>query len=99
MMKRSKSARKAYRKRQLNNGRARNYKQQKGCAVCGELDVDKLELHSRYGHKGGRGNHVSRLIGRGVSWKRIIQEIRGCDVLCHTHHIELHQWRYALLNV
>ena len=53
------------------------------CVDCGEDDIVVLEFdHVR----GKKEETVTKLVHNGRSWKRILQEIRKCDVRCANCH-------------
>jgi len=83
--------RKRQRKHQKRLQILRRYKALKGCAKCGEKDWQLLEFHAPMGHTGGKETTISRLVGHHQGWVRIKAEALKCIVLCHKHHIEIHQ--------
>lgn len=59
-----------------------------GCKVCGySKNPAALEFHHS---KDDKEKTVSQLVGRMVSFKRIMLEINKCEVLCCRCHRELH---------
>lgn len=52
------------------------------CIDCGESDPVVLE----FDHIGGKDAEVSALCRRGVSWRRVLQEIARCEVRCANCH-------------
>jgi len=64
-----------------------NYKLSKGCSVCGyNKCAGALDFH----HEGNKEVNISEGISCGISWKRIKEEIKKCDILCANCHRELH---------
>ena len=65
---------------------AREYKQSKGCLICGSQF--KLELH----HKQHRRNqrNVSDLINYGITDENLNKEFEKCQVLCKSCHKRIH---------
>ena len=58
-----------------------HYKQERGCADCGENDPVVLE----FDHLRDKVDNVAALVTR-WSWKRLLTEIEKCDVVCANCH-------------
>ena len=64
------------------------YKTSIGCAVCGEKDPDCLVFHHR--KRGDKVASISVLLQRNLGKKKLLAEIKKCDVLCSNCHKKLH---------
>lgn len=73
--------RERYRKVQL-------YKEEHGCAVCGEKRYWVLDFHHRDGAT--KENEISYMLRKNMSWDKILQELNKCDVLCANCHRDYH---------
>ena len=62
------------------------YKQDKGCAVCGESDPNLLSFHHIDPRK--KKFNISEHAFTTNNIKDIVKEIAKCDVLCDEHHKE-----------
>tara|TARA_R100000008_G_C3554223_1_gene152263 strand:- start:671 stop:937 length:267 start_codon:yes stop_codon:yes gene_type:complete len=68
-----------------NRNKLIEYKKTLSCKACGLKDYRVIEFH----HIGDKENEVSRMVGVGYSWKRIMKEIDKCIALCsNCHRIE-----------
>lgn len=57
------------------------------CAICGEEDAAKLQFH----HKNPEQRSFRSSKFSTISWKKFLEEIKKCGLLCQTHHTILHQ--------
>ncbi|MAG79071.1 hypothetical protein CMI40_01705 [Candidatus Pacearchaeota archaeon] len=66
----------------------KNYKKRLNCSKCKESHPATLEFH----HKSSKEKErtISNMIGDGFSIKRILAEIKKCNVLCANCHKKLH---------
>ena len=58
------------------------------CVHCGETDVSLLTYHHRDPRL--KEYDIANLISRGVSIKKLAQEMKKCNVLCVTCHRRVH---------
>lgn len=58
------------------------YKAIHPCVDCGESNPIVLE----FDHLGDKVLDVTKMVWRGISWKRIEAEIAKCDIVCANHH-------------
>lgn len=65
-----------------------NYKKNLSCLKCLENHPAVLEFHHKGEHKKDR--NISKLIDDGCSVKKIMEEIKKCEVLCSNCHKKLH---------
>lgn len=65
-----------------NRQRMWNYLRSHPCVDCGELDPMVLQ----FDHLRDKTMAVSKLLGDGYSWTRILQEIKKCVVRCANCH-------------
>jgi hypothetical protein len=63
-----------------------DYKESRGCDRCPENFPPCLEFHHRRGRKIDGDECVSTLAHRTGSWKRIMQEVKKCLLLCANCH-------------
>lgn len=68
------------------------------CVDCGETDVRCLEFDHE--DPAGKSAAVHRLVGSGVAWQRILDEIAKCSVRCSNCHqrrtmLQQGSWREA----
>ena len=68
----------------------RDYKSTLYCKMCGEDHPACLQFHHR--DKAEKSFSIADMAQRPSSRKRIVEEIRKCDVLCVNCHAKLH-WR------
>lgn len=68
----------------------REYKRTLYCTICGENHPACLQFHHR--NKAEKSFNIADMARRPTSKKRIINEIKKCDVLCVNCHAKLH-WR------
>ncbi len=68
----------------------RDYKRTLCCMMCGETHPACLQFHHR--DRSEKSFSVADMARRPTSKKRIINEIKKCDVLCVNCHAKLH-WR------
>lgn len=54
------------------------------CADCPERDVIVLQ----FDHLGKKANNISSMVMNGVSWDKILREIKKCEVVCANCHIK-----------
>jgi hypothetical protein len=54
------------------------------CVGCGTTDVRVLEFDHRQGE--AKRANVSAMVGMGLPWERVLQEIAKCDVRCANCH-------------
>lgn len=74
------------RKRQTikeNQDRLIQYLSEHPCVDCGESDVIVLDLDHVRGEK---RDHVTHMLGQGVSWRILETEIAKCEVRCANCH-------------
>ena len=66
----------------------KEYKEEKGCCVCGITDHRVLDLH----HTGAaeKVNDVATLVSKKSSLSEIKEEVDKCIVICANHHRILH---------
>ena len=84
-----KSARNKWRKgrRHLNRLKYEEFKVGKKCLLCNENHPACLDFHHKDGTK--KSDRISKMVGR-VPWKRLLEEIEKCDILCANCHRKLH---------
>jgi hypothetical protein len=70
------------RQRVENKRLLRQYLLEHPCVDCGEVDPLVLE----FDHLRDKAENVSRLVGAGHSWRRVVAEIAKCDVVCANCH-------------
>jgi len=70
----------------------KTYKSELYCAECGENHPACLQFHHR--DKKEKSFTISNAVVRGTSIKKLIEEMKKCDVLCVNCHAKLH-WREA----
>ena len=76
-------------KRKKENKRwLEDYKRNLKCIVCGEADPATLDFHHRDTKTKERG--ICYFVSNGYSVKKILQEIKKCDILCSNCHRKLH---------
>lgn len=75
------------RRTELNNF-VRQYKQDAGCKNCGQTHVAILDFHHRNGED--KEICIANGVRHGWSKKRLMSEIKKCDVLCANCHRILH---------
>lgn len=68
----------------------REYKRTLYCMICGENHPACLQFHHR--NKAEKAFNIADMARRPTSKKRIIDEIKKCDVLCVNCHAKRH-WR------
>jgi hypothetical protein len=68
----------------------RDYKRTLYCMICGENHPACLQFHHR--DRSEKSFSISNIAMRPTSKKRILNEIKKCDVLCVNCHAKLH-WR------
>ncbi len=72
-----------YRKREVVLAQMAKYLNEHPCVDCGETDVRCLEFdHVR----GKKSRNISAMLGRGISWEKVLVEIAKCDVRCANCH-------------
>lgn len=59
-----------------------------GCKVCREMNPVCLQFHHR--NPDDKNNNVSALTLSGCGKKRLLEEIKKCDILCANCHLKLH---------
>jgi len=52
------------------------------CEICGESDIVVLE----FDHKHNKKRNVSTMLDGSCSWKKVLNEIRKCRILCANCH-------------
>ena len=62
------------------------YRKKQRCAKCGENHPACLDFH----HEEKKEKEVTVMVHEGYSIKRIMVEIKKCDVLCSNCHRKLH---------
>ncbi len=83
-----------------NKSKMIEYLADKKCANCPESDPIVLEFDHR-NPKTKLGN-ISEMVSSGLSWKRILEEIDKCDILCSNCHKkktakQFGYYKYALM--
>lgn len=78
------------RRKAANRKLFQEYKKTLKCKRCPENHPACLDFHHKEGKK---EQYVSVLAARGYGMKRILEEIKKCEVLCSNCHKKLH---YAL---
>lgn len=64
------------------------YKLSRGCAICG---YNKCAAALDFHHKGdGKKDCISRLMNSCLNFKKVLEEIEKCTILCSNCHRELH---------
>ena len=63
----------------------REYKVSQGCQDCGITHIAVLDFHHKDNDRNG-GPVVGKLISETASWKRVLEEIERCIVLCANCH-------------
>lgn len=58
------------------------------CYICGESHIATLDFHHR--NKKEKEGNIIELIYRGVSEKKLLDEIKKCDIYCSNCHRKLH---------
>lgn len=58
----------------------------KGCSKCNEKEICCLEFH----HLRDKDNDISIMVGTGVSWTKILEEISKCILVCANCHRKIH---------
>ncbi len=88
----------SYKQDRLDNAKARHievkkrfkeYKSTLSCLSCGESDECCLDFHHRDPTK--KDLPVSRAITNNWSWKRLMEEVEKCEILCANCHRKLHR--------
>jgi hypothetical protein len=70
-----------------------DYKVGRECVLCGEDHPACLQFHHR--NRKTKEWDVSQMPSHGLSWERILGEIKKCDVLCFNCHMKLHwKWKW-----
>ena len=81
-------------RRELIRQWLRDYKSRQRCQECGENDSVVLDFHHRNSEE--KDSEIGNAWRRGWGKKRILAEIKKCDVLCANCHRRLHgrdyQW-------
>lgn len=62
------------------------YKEERGCAQCGEKHPATLDFH----HNGDKEMCISRMVQNGRSLNKIMAEVSGCTILCSNCHRKIH---------
>ena len=65
-----------------------DYKKNLKCSKCDEKHPITLEFHHLLGSK--KGKSISEMVVDGVSIKRILEEIKKCQILCSNCHKKVH---------
>lgn len=65
-----------------------DFKKQLNCKMCGEKDYRVLDFH--HIDSKNKNFNISCAVTQGVNWKRILQEINQCMVLCANCHRKVH---------
>ena len=65
-----------------------DYKINLSCSKCKESHPSTLEFHHSGGFKKDRA--ISQMVVDGISIKRIMEEIKKCEVLCSNCHKKVH---------
>ena len=68
--------------RELNIKKLYDYLIQNPCVLCGEKDPIVLE----FDHLRDKKYNISDMFQKRLSWERIIEEIKKCQVLCSNCH-------------
>lgn len=63
------------------------YKSGLQCLRCGESHVATIDFHHRISNK---ENSISKMVTDGYSIKRILAELRKCEILCSNCHRKVH---------
>ncbi len=79
--------RKAYERRLLLLEKIRELKIRTKCK-CGESHIATLSFHHRDGST--KECDIRTIVVKGWSWKRVLEEISKCDVMCENCHRKLH---------
>lgn len=68
------------------------------CVDCGKIDI----LEAQFDHIKDKSCNVSLLVGNGTSWRRILQEIDKCEIVCSGCHdkrthkrTNSYRWQYT----
>lgn len=69
------------------------YRDEHPCERCGESDSSALDFHH---HDGAKEFGIGQANARGMSLRRVIEEIAKCRVLCASCHRKFHAGRFAL---
>lgn len=77
---------KRYRARNREN--LAEYLKDKKCSRCPESESCCLDFH----HLGNKTDTVSDLSGKGVPWKKVLEEIQKCIILCANCHRKEHRY-------
>ena len=72
--------------RKANADYITSYKSARGCCICGELRPACLDLH----HRDSSTKLFELSLARDMSFEKIDDELRKCDVLCANCHRILH---------
>lgn len=65
-----------------------DYKRTLKCTLCGEDHPATINFHHKNGKE--KDNGVSYFVYNGYSTKRIMKEIKKCQILCSNCHRKLH---------
>jgi len=65
-----------------------DYKKKLKCSICGEKHPSTLEFHHKNNSK--KDKNVCKMVCDGMSIKRILNEIKKCQILCSNCHKKKH---------
>lgn len=65
-----------------------NYKKKLKCLKCGESHPGCIDFHHKENEN--KDNEVTYFVGNGYSIKRILEEIKKCEVWCSNCHRKYH---------
>ena len=60
-----------------------------GCLICGEKEICCLQFHHL--DSNDKVNNISTLVGTDYGWRRILDEIKKCVIVCANCHFKLHK--------
>ena len=64
----------------------RQYKSDKGCQICHEKCYACLDIH----HLNADEKDLEPAVAAQVSWKRFLNEVKNCIVVCRNCHSKIH---------
>lgn len=64
------------------------YKATLKCEQCGENHPATLQFH--HIDPNSKTDEIGAMVGRGLAWDTILEEIKKCQVLCANCHAKLH---------
>lgn len=72
------------RNRAIVKEKVAEYLEKHPCIQCGEKDIVVLDFHHR--DSSTKESEICQLIVNGYSWKKLLTEIKKCDILCANCH-------------